>query len=181
MEVCMSTAAVSTQAPVSNVTKRPPLAVLGKVTAWSFVILALQWVWFQIFSIEALFPPIGPLYALGCLVVAGVIAKRHRWAPALGAGWSVVMLAIESVPAIDHLLHWDEVYSHLAHYLLLTVFVPMAVFIVITGVSATRQNYSVAAAERDTPAWLIPLAVVTTVVIVIGFGAIVSVDQFELV
>jgi hypothetical protein len=117
-------------------------STLESLTVGLLTSMILIWIVFQVVEIKALFPPIGILYAVGSAGIAGVVLLgRKRWSPALAAAWGIAMMIPESMPAIDHMLHWDDLYSHFAHYLLIMTFFPLAITLVATGIAATLQNY----------------------------------------
>jgi hypothetical protein len=130
--------------PSLVVGQRQERVALGTLETLTVALLAAMipvWLVFQVVEIQALFPPIGMLYAVGSAVVAGVILLgRKRWGPALAAAWGTAMMIPEGIPAIDHLLHWDDLHGHFAHYLLIMTFFPLAVTLVATGIAATVQN-----------------------------------------
>jgi hypothetical protein len=81
------------------------LALLGVIT--------VIWTVFQIVEIKALFPPIGILYAAGSIILIGLLVRVHKpWMPAVVAAWAVLTMIPESLPAIEHLLDWSELYTH---------------------------------------------------------------------
>lgn len=151
----MSTATTTlTPAPARTRTARPPLAALGRLTLGALLALAPLWIWFQVVEI-GFFPPIGTIYAIGSLIMAGLVASRRRWAPGVAAAWAVFMLAIEASPTIDHLTHLDDImHGHFSHYLLNNVMIPLAVIVVTAGIAATRQNYRRDDDDRPAPPWL---------------------------
>jgi len=129
---------------------RVALSTLESLTVGLLTSMIPIWLVFQALGIQALFPPIGILYAIGSAIVAGVMLFwGKRWSPALAAAWSSAMMIPESMPAIDHLLHWDDLYSHFDHYLLIMTFFPLAITLLATGIAATIENY-----RGTSPAWL---------------------------
>lgn len=121
---------------------RTPLSTLERLTVGLLAGMVPIWIAFQVLDLQALFPPIGIVYALGSILVLGaVLLTSKRWSPALAAGWGAAMMIPESIPAIGHLLHWGDIYTHFAHYLLIMTFFPLAIALVATGIWATVQNY----------------------------------------
>jgi hypothetical protein len=92
---------------------------------------------------------------LGSAIIAGTIMLgRQRWSPALAAGWGLLMMIPESIPAIGHLLHWNDLYTHFGHYLIIMTFFPLAILLVAVGIGATVQNARHQPADRRAPHWL---------------------------
>ena len=128
---------------------------LKRLTAALLMAMVPIWITFQVLGIRALFPPIGNVYALGSIAVAGTLLRsRKRWSPGIASGWSVAMMIPESIPAISHLLHWSEIYTHFDHYLLIMTFFPLAIALVAAGIGATVQNYRSEREDRRAPNWL---------------------------
>lgn len=146
---------MSSALAVEQRTERAPLSTLENLTVGILAGMVLVWITFQVVDLQALFPPIGILYALGSIAVAGTIAfSRRHWSPALAAGWSVMMMIPESVLALEHLLHWDDIYTHFGHYLIIMTFFPLAFALVASGIGATVQNYKREPQDRHAPDWL---------------------------
>jgi len=136
-------------------TERTPLSTLENLIVGILGMMVLVWITFQVVDLQALFPPIGILYALGSIAMAAVIVfSRRLWSPALAAGWSVVMMIPESLPAVEHLLHWDDLSTHFGHYVVIMTFFPLAFALVAAGVGATVQNYRHEPQDRVAPDWL---------------------------
>lgn len=109
-------------------TRREALSALERAAVGILLTMAVIWTVFQVIEIQALFPPIGLLYTIGSAVIAVVmLLGRKRWSPGLAAGWAVLMMIPESLPAIGHLTNWDEIYTHFAHYLIIVTFFPLAI------------------------------------------------------
>ncbi len=131
------------------------LTALERLTVGLLAAMVPIWILFQVLVERALFPPIGPVYALGSIAVASAMLRsRKRWSPAVAAGWGVTMMLPESIPAIPHLLHWNDIYTHFAHYVLIMTFFPLAIALVATGIGATVQNYRRDEEDRRAPGWL---------------------------
>ncbi len=153
---------------VGKPTEGRALRPLETVTVGILAGMVLIWAMFQVVEIQALFPPIGILYALGSIVVAGaILLTRSHWSPALAAGWGAMMMIPESILAIKHLIHWDEIYTHFGHYLIIMTFCPLAIALVAAGIAATVQNYKHEPQDRRAPHWLrgTVLGVVTLVLV----------------
>ena len=135
--------------------ERSTLSALETLTVGILAGMILIWLSFQVVDLQALFPPIGILYALGSIIVAGTI-MLGRWqrSPALAAGWGLLMMIPESVPAIGHLLDWNDLYTHFAHYLIIMTFFPLAILLVAAGIGATIQNARREPGDRRAPRWL---------------------------
>ncbi len=146
---------MSTAIAMRQRTERTPLNTLENLNVGILAIMVLVLITFQVVDLQALFPPIGILYALGSIAVAAVIVFGRRiWSPALAAGWSVVMMIPESLPAIEHLLHWGDLSTHFGHYLVIVTFFPLAFALIAAGVGATVQNYKRQPHDRPAPDWL---------------------------
>lgn len=142
---------------------------LEQLTAGLLAGMVLIWITFQVVGIRALFPPIGIVYALGSIAVAGTLRRgRKRWSPAIAAGWGAAMMIPESMPAISHLLNWNEIYTHFDHYLLIMTFFPLAIALVAAGIGATVQNYRSEREDQRTPNWLRGAALGVATLILVG-------------
>ncbi|MDP9469298.1 MAG: hypothetical protein M3Q71_01335 [Chloroflexota bacterium] len=145
------------------------LTALERLTAGLLAGMVLLWTTFQVVEIRALFPPIGIVYALGSIAVAGAtLHSWRRWSPSLAAGWTAVTMIPESIPAISHLLDWTEIYTHFGHYLLIMTFFPLAITLVAAGVGATVQNYRRERQDRRAPNWLRSALLGVAAVILVG-------------
>jgi hypothetical protein len=145
------------------------LALLGVIT--------VIWTVFQIVEIKTLFPPIGILYAAGSIILIGLLVRVCKpWMPAVVAAWAVLTMIPESLPAIEHLLDWSELYTHFGHYLIIMTFFPLAFLLVAVGIATTVQNR--ASAVTDAPSWLRPA--VTGVVALIVTANIVTIVLYAL-
>lgn len=141
--------------------------VLGTLLAMVFV-----WIPFQIVEIRSIFPPIGILYALGSIIVAGVVLmSRRAWAPAIASAWGVMMMIPETMPAIGHLTHWNEIYTHFGHYLVIMTFFPLAIALIAAGAVATVQNYTREPNDRYAPDWL-PGALIGLIALIVIANAV---------
>ncbi len=144
------------------------LTTLEQLTAGLLIGMVLIWTTFQVVGVRALFPPIGIVYTLGSIAVAGaMLSSRKRWSPAIAAGWGVVMIIPEGIATSSHLLHWSEIYTHFDHYLLIMTFFPLVIALVATGIGATLQNYRREREDRRAPNWLrgAALGVVTLILV----------------
>jgi hypothetical protein len=158
---------MSSAIAVGQRTERTPLSTLESLTVGILAGMVLVWITFQVVDLQALFPPIGILYALGSIAAAAaILLSRRHWSPALAAGWSVMMIP-ESIPAVEHLLDWNDFYTHFGHYLIIMTFFPLAIALVASGIGATVQNYNHEPQDRQAPDWLQSaiLGVVTLVLV----------------
>jgi hypothetical protein len=146
----MSTAiSVQRQADAAARTSLESLAI-GILAA-----MVLVWIPFQVIEIQAIFPPIGILYAVGSIAIAAVIRfTRKRWSPALAAAWGLLMMIPESGPAIGHLRDWSELDGHFGHYLVIMTFFPLALALIATGTLATLRAYRDEAPQQEIPSRL---------------------------
>lgn len=166
---------------VGQRTERAPLSTLENLTAGILAGMVLIWITFQVVELQALFPPIGILYALGSMAVAGAILfSRRQWSPALAAGWSVMMMIPESVPAAGHMLHWEDIYTHFSHYLIIMTFFPLAIALIATGIGATIQNYTREPHNRPAPDWLRIAVQSLTAVIVVANALVIALYLLEI-
>src|SRR5262245_17712936 len=70
---------------------RLPLASLGRLTLLALVGLALCLAYLQAAIIGTLIPPLAVFAAIS-LLMAGIVGFGWRWAPALGALWSIFII-----------------------------------------------------------------------------------------
>jgi plastocyanin len=123
---------------------RTPLAALGKLTALGVVGIGLAFIYLQAARIGMIIPPLA-VFSVISFVVAGVVAMGWRWAPLLGALWSVLIVAGNSAEIIHSMSHPADVQGFA-----FTIFVlAMAAIGVVAGIAATVQNYR--GGERPTP------------------------------
>jgi plastocyanin len=123
---------------------RTPLAALGKLTVVGLVGIGLALIYLQAAMIGMVIPPLAA-FAVISFVVAGVVALGWRWAPLLGAFWSVFIVAGNNAEIVYSLGHPTEVRGFA-----FTLFVlAMAAIGLVAGIGATVQNYR--GGERRTP------------------------------
>jgi hypothetical protein len=70
---------------------RTPLAALGKLTVVGVVGIGLALIYLQAAMIGMIIPPLA-VFTVISFVIAGVVAVGWRWAPLLGALWSVFIM-----------------------------------------------------------------------------------------
>jgi hypothetical protein len=156
------------------------LGALDRTLAGILASMALIWSAFQVVEIQAVFPPIGILYALGSTAIAAVIVVgRPAWGPALAAGWGALMMVPESIPAIGHLTDWSEIYSHFVHYLVIVTFFPLAIALVATGIGATVRIRR-GADTRQAPAWLPPALLALAALIAVANTVVIALYTFDI-
>src|SRR5262245_38326656 len=76
---------------VKSARTRLPPASLGRLTLLALVGLALSLAYLQAAIIGALIPPLA-VFAVISLLLAGIVGVGWRWAPALGALWSIFII-----------------------------------------------------------------------------------------
>lgn len=161
--------------------QREALSVLESLAVGILLAMVLIWTIFQVVELQSVFPPIGILYALGSIMITAVIVVgRRRWSPALAAGWAVLMLIPESIPAIGHLTEWSEIYTHFAHYLIIMTFFPLAMALATIGIMATVQNYRHEPENRPAPNWLRGAMLAVASFIVIANAVVVALYLFDI-
>jgi hypothetical protein len=172
---------MNTTMTIERHAERSAMSALERVVMSILAAMVPIWLVFQVLEIGAPFPPIGVLYAVGSIVVLGaMLYSRKPWAPVLAAVWGAMMLTPESIPASGHLLHWNDLYSHFGHYLVIMTFFPLAIALVVTGIAAAVQNSRNPASERPAPRWLRGLAIGTVTLMAIGNGVIVILYAFNI-
>lgn len=176
----MATIAVSRPEPA----RRARRSALETTVLAILAAMVVIWIVFQIAAIQSPFPPIGILYALGSVIVGGVLIRVQKpWTPAVASAWALLMMVPESLPAIEHMLDWSELYSHFDHYLLIMTFFPLAALLAVAGIAATRQNRSLAVTGADAPApsWLRTAVASVVAFIVVANLVTIALYAFEMV
>jgi len=141
--------------------------------------MVLVWIPFQVTEIRALFPPIGILYAVGSILVAGaVLMVRKPWSPLIASAWGALMMVPETGPAIGHLRDWSDLTGHFGHYLVIMTFFPLALALIVFGVAATSRTYRGLA--QQAPAWLRTAAIGIASVIVIADAVVIVLRILDL-
>jgi plastocyanin len=123
---------------------RAPLAALGKLTVAGLVGLALTLIYLQVAMIGELIPPLA-VFTMISLIVAGVVVVGWRWAPLLGALWSVFMI----VGNADHMVYSLTHPAEFRGFVFVIFFLAVALIGVGAGIAATAQNYR--GGERRAP------------------------------
>jgi len=135
---------METPIAVRRTRDRMPLAALGKLTVAGLVGLALALIYLQAAMIGRLIPPLA-VFTVISLVVAGVVMVGWRWAPLLGALWSIFMVVGNTDNSIYSLTHPAEFRS----FVFVVFLLAMALIGVGAGIAATVQNYR--GGERHAP------------------------------
>src|SRR5262245_26100956 len=148
---------------------RLPLASLGKLTLIALVGLALCLTYLQAAIIGTLIPPLAIFTAIS-LLIAGIVGIGWRWAPALGALWSIFMIVGNSEDIIYNFAHPSN--AHQFNFTVVTLAV--AVVGVVAGVSATVQNYR--GRERSTPR-VLPFALTALIALCLGAILVAAIPQ----
>jgi heme/copper-type cytochrome/quinol oxidase subunit 2 len=136
---------------------RQPLAALGKLTAAALVGLAALFVYVQAVLIGR-FEPIVTGIGLIPLISAGVVVVGWRWAPALGAVLSGLLLALIAVMGAGDILYPLMHPNSFNEFVLMLLLLPLLIIGLAGGIGATVQNYR--GAERRAPRWLSPALLV---------------------
>jgi len=139
---------------------RLPLTALDKLTVVGLVGLALALIYLQAAMSGRLIPPLA-VFTVISLVVAGVVMVGWRWAPLLGALWSIFMVVGTSDNIAYSLTHPAQFRS----FVLVVFLLAMALIGVGAGIAATVQNYR--GGERRAPTAL-PVALATLVGVAAG-------------
>jgi hypothetical protein len=136
---------------------RPSLAALNKVTLVALLGQALA-VTADLLLIWLLYGAFVPPIFIGivpALIAAGLVARRLRWAPALGAGQALLTatLFFLSDPSVPYnLSHPGNSFIDFTVVLLIMAFVLIAV---VAGIGATIQNYQ--GGQPRPQRWLQPI------------------------
>jgi plastocyanin len=123
---------------------RTPLAALGKLTVAGLVGIGLALIYLQAARIGMIIPPLA-VFTIISFVVAGVVAVGWRWAPLLGALWSVFIVVGNNAEIAYSLGHPTEVRGFGFTLFILA----MAAIGLVAGIAAAAQNYR--GGERRTP------------------------------
>jgi uncharacterized cupredoxin-like copper-binding protein len=134
-----------TRTPSQTRVRKPP-AALGKLAAGALVGLGMAFGYAQV--VFGGFDPMMTGIAVVMLIAAGVVAIGWRWAPALGAVLALAVGGMLLVPAAG------EIAFILTHptdsmFILMVLLLPLLAIAIVSGISATVQNYR--SAERRTP------------------------------
>src|SRR5262249_9884412 len=148
---------------------RLPLASLGRLTLLALVGLALCLAYLQAAIIGALIPPLA-VFAVISLLLAGIVGIGWRWAPALGALWSIFIIVGNSEDIIYNFAHPNNTQQ----FNFTVVTLAVAVAGVVARVSAAVQNYR--RAERAPPRSL-PFALTALVALCLGAILVTAIPQ----
>ncbi|HEY3230215.1 MAG TPA: cupredoxin domain-containing protein [Roseiflexaceae bacterium] len=151
---------METSIAVTRTRNRLPLAALGKLSVAGLVGLALALIYLQAAMIGTLVPPLA-VFTVISLVVTGVVMVGWRWAPLLGALWSILMVVGNTDNIVYSLTHPAEFRS----FVFVVFLLAMALIGVSAGIAATVQNYR--GGQRLAPSSL-PVALATLVGVAAG-------------
>jgi plastocyanin len=143
---------------------RIPLAALGKLAALGVVGIGLALIYLQAAMIGMIIPPLAVFTVLS-FVVAGIVVVGWRWAPLLGAIWSVFIIAGNNAEIAYNLSHPTEVRGFAFTLFILA----MAAIGLVAGIGATMQNYR---GERQTPR--VSVAAGLALLVGLGVGAVMA-------
>ncbi|MDQ5852634.1 MAG: cupredoxin domain-containing protein [Chloroflexota bacterium] len=138
-------------------TQRTPLAPLGKLTAAALLLHALVYVAVAFLAGPR---PIILAHIAVPLAVAGIVATRYRWAPALGALLGGLLLVDGFVILGERLASPDNAIA----YAMVATILATALVALVAGLGATLQNYRArysdaavpGSADRPAPRWTYP-------------------------
>ncbi len=138
---------------------------LRTITAAAFVLNALLFV----FDVVSSGPnPLNLGHLIPSLVVAAIVASRFRWAPALGALFSGLLLVEASLFLTDMLTQPDTAGT----FAFAATFVATAVVGLVAGVGATVQQYRAPRSrpfvDPPAPPWAYPVVLALTVLVLGG-------------
>jgi plastocyanin len=151
---------MQTPMAVTRTRNRLPLAALGKLTVAGLVGLALALIYLQAAMIGRLVLPLA-IFTVISLVVAGVVTVGWRWAPLLGALWSILI----TVGSINNMIYGLTHPAEFQSFVLMVFLLTMALIGVGAGIAATVQNER--GGERHAPSSL-PVALATLVGLAVG-------------
>ncbi len=126
---------METPTAVRRTRDRMPLTALGKLSVAGLVGLAMALIYLQVAMIGTLVPPLA-VFTVISLVVTGVVMVGWRWAPLLGALWSILMAVGSTDNSIYSLTHPAEFRS----FVFVVFFLAMALIGAGAGIAATVQN-----------------------------------------
>jgi plastocyanin len=129
-----------------------PLSAMGKVTLAATLAIAAILIVDLTLILQEFLPPVVIFAAFG-LAVAAIVASGLRWAPALAAVYSVLLLLAYS-DFISGELNWPTSFMFRPTMLV----AGFAIVAVVAGILATAQNYRSAPAARQIPRWFIAFA-----------------------
>lgn len=133
---------------------RPPLSALNKVTLVALLGQALV-ITVNFLIVWLLFGAFDPFIVVivPALIVAGLIARRLRWSPALGAGLTLLAMVLLTDPGkLYALTHPGNGFINFMFELLVLAF---ALVVIVAGIGATIQNYRVSTPRLQR--WLQPI------------------------
>jgi len=138
------------------------LSALSKVTLVALLGTALaNTAYIALFAVllHHFFLPAFLISSVAPLLAAGLLATRWRWTPALGA---LLVLLISTLFFSQPLLQYYLTHpGYRPAFFFVEVLILVCTFItVVTGLSATLQNYRIHEAMRPAPSWLRPLLLV---------------------
>jgi len=133
---------------ITQTQERMRLPALRRVMVASLVGTVLVYIVLQTLIIQELVPPLAIITAL-TLVVAGLCARRWRWAPHLAVLWCVLSL----IPGLEHyaydLAHPAEISTFITTVFILGLLLVAIVTSIAAIIYGDRQ-----VAEGRTPRWL---------------------------
>jgi plastocyanin len=142
-------------------------SALTKVTLAALLGNALAYTAYQLFSLLSSqgFVPAFFVGSIPAVLAAGLVATRWRWTPAVGAALVLITSTIFfSQPLLQY--HLTHPGYNPAYFIAGVVIQACALIAVVTGLSATLQNYRTRASGRPAPSWLKPLLLVLSSVVV---------------
>jgi len=134
------------------------LSAFSRVTQVALLGNALAYTAYQLFAflINHAFFTAFFIFSIPTVLVAGLVATRWRWIPAMGA---VLVLMTSTLffspPTIQYYVTHPEYRP--AYFFAGVLILACALIVVVAGLSATLQNYRTRTSERLAPSWLRPL------------------------
>jgi plastocyanin len=135
---------------------RPPLSALSKVTLVALLGIAMV-VTANFLVIWLLYGAFVPEFFVGivpALTVAGLIAGRLRWVPALGAGVALLIIVFFLI-APEDLYTLTHPGNDFISFMLELLALAFALVVIVAGVGATIQNYQ--GGQPRSQRWLQPI------------------------
>ena len=141
-----------------RVLARRPLTALHQVQLAALAGIVLACIYLQAFLVGVMLPP-AVLFGVITVAVMAIVATGWRWAPLLGAVWSILLLAANTDVLVYYISHPQMPHEFVFHLILVALCVVGAV----GGIAAVREG----AARKPAPGWL-PLFLAAIGLLVVG-------------
>lgn len=152
---------------------RQPLSALSKVTIVALIGFAATIMYAMLGLFGEIIPPFAIMAAVA-VVLGGLLITGWRWIPALAAVLLILPLVMLGGLFMGVLTQYSV--AGLPMFMFAAILLAVLVVGIVSGISATIQNYRRSAAERRTPRLLVP-AVVAVVALVAGASLVVAAPQ----